>query len=83
MSPNYSDVANLDTPAIRALRHTASHVLAQAVKRLFPNARLAIGPSISKGFYYDFDFGADAPTTDDLPAIEASMTEIIKNKLSW
>ena len=45
-----------DEKGLAALRHTASHVMAQAVKRLYPDARLAIGPSIADGFYYDIDF---------------------------
>ena len=47
-----------------ALRHTASHILAQAVKRLYPNAKLAIGPAIDNGFYYDFD--VDVPFTPEV-----------------
>ena len=55
-----------------ALRHTASHILAQAVKRLFPDAKLAIGPAIDNGFYYDFD--VDVPFTPEiLEKIEAEM----------
>lgn len=55
-----------------ALRHTASHILAQAVKRLYPETKLAIGPSIKDGFYYDFD--RETPFTDeDLAALEAEM----------
>ncbi len=64
----------------RAFRHTASHMLAQAVKRLFPNAKLAIGPSIENGFYYDFD--VEKPfTNDELAKIEAEMTKISKEEL--
>ena len=59
------------------LRHTASHVLAQAVKRLFPNVRLAIGPAIENGFYYDFDRDA-AFTPEDLKKIEDEMKKIVK-----
>jgi len=60
-----------------ALRHTASHILAQAVKRLYPNVKLAIGPAIDNGFYYDFD--ADfAITPDMLSEIEKEMEKIIK-----
>ncbi|MBZ4663386.1 MAG: thrS [Caloramator sp.] len=60
-----------------ALRHTASHILAQAVKRLYPNVKLAIGPAIDNGFYYDFD--ADfAITPDMLAEIEKEMQKIIK-----
>ena len=63
-----------------ALRHTASHILAQAVKRLYPDTKLAIGPSIKDGFYYDFD--RDTPfSEDDLAALEAEMKKIIKENL--
>ena len=61
-----------DEKGLSVLRHTASHVMAQAVKRLYPDAKLAIGPSIADGFYYDMDF--DTPlTNDDLEKIEAEM----------
>ena len=60
-----------------ALRHTASHVLAYAVKRLFPEVKIAIGPAIDNGFYYDFDKEV-AFTTEDLQKIEAEMKKIIK-----
>lgn len=59
-----------------AYRHTTSHVLAQAVKRLYPNAKLAIGPSIDTGFYYDFDHTPFS--REDLDKIEAEMKKIIK-----
>ncbi|MDO4494374.1 MAG: threonine--tRNA ligase [Clostridiaceae bacterium] len=63
-----------------ALRHTASHILAQAVKRLYPEAKLAIGPAIDNGFYYDFD--VDVPFTPDvLEKIEAEMKKIVKEGL--
>ena len=63
-----------------ALRHTASHILAQAVKRLYPEAKLAIGPAIDNGFYYDFD--VDVPFTPDvLEKIEAEMKKIVKEAL--
>ncbi|MEE1116313.1 MAG: threonine--tRNA ligase [Clostridia bacterium] len=63
-----------------ALRHTASHILAQAVKRLYPDTKLAIGPSIKEGFYYDFD--RDHPfTEEELAAIEAEMKKIVKENL--
>ena len=58
--------------------HTMSHVLAQAVKRLFPQAKFAIGPAIDNGFYYDFDCSL---TNEDLPKIEAEMKKIIKEAL--
>ncbi|MGI6228855.1 MAG: threonine--tRNA ligase, partial [Christensenellales bacterium] len=60
-----------------AYRHTASHVLAQAIKRIYPTVKLAIGPAISTGFYYDFDFKTPI-TQDDLEAVEAEMKKIIK-----
>ena len=63
-----------------ALRHTASHVMAQAIKRLYPSAKLAIGPSIADGFYYDIDFETPI-TADDLEKIEAEMKKIIKEAL--
>ena len=64
----------------RTYRHTASHVLAQAVKRLHPEIKLAIGPSIDNGFYYDFD--APQPfTSEDLAAIEKEMAKIQKENL--
>ena len=58
-------------------RHSASHILAQAVKRLYPEAKLAIGPAVKNGFYYDIDFGCDI-TPDDLVKIEQEMSAIVK-----
>ena len=66
-----------DADGLRVLRHTASHVLAQAVKAIRPEAKLAIGPAIDNGFYYDFDV-ATPFTNEDLAAIEKEMTRIIK-----
>lgn len=64
-----------------AFRHTTSHIMAQAIKRLFPNVKLAIGPSIEDGFYYDID--SDEPiTAEDLPKIEAEMKKIVKENLA-
>ena len=63
-----------------AFRHTASHILAQAVKRLYPEVKLAIGPAIEDGFYYDFDF-ARAFVEEDFEKIEAEMKKIVKEKL--
>ncbi|MCL2408989.1 MAG: threonine--tRNA ligase [Oscillospiraceae bacterium] len=63
-----------------AYRHTASHILAQAVKRLFPETKLAIGPAIADGFYYDFDT-PEPFTPETLEQIEAEMRKIIKEKL--
>lgn len=69
-----------DEDGKKTFRHTASHVLAQAVKRLFPEAKLAIGPSIANGFYYDFD--VETPfSPEDLQKIEAEMKKIVKEKL--
>ena len=66
-----------DAEGLRVLRHTASHVLAEAVKNLFPNAKITIGPAIDEGFYYDFD--VEAPfSREDLDNIEAEMKKIIK-----
>ncbi|MDE7417757.1 MAG: threonine--tRNA ligase [Lachnospiraceae bacterium] len=65
-----------DPKALYVIRHTASHVLAEAVKRLFPNAKVTIGPAIDDGFYYDFD--ADPFSREDLDKIEAEMKKIIK-----
>ena len=70
-----------DPEGLRVVRHTCSHVMAEAVKRIFPEAKLAIGPSIDTGYYYDFEH---APfSREDLDRIEAEMKKIIKegNKL--
>ena len=66
---------------LRAIRHTASHVLAQAVKRLYPETKLAIGPTIDDGFYYDFDREGGF-TPDDLEKLEAEMKKIVKENLA-
>ena len=66
-----------DNDGRHILRHTASHVMAQAVKRLFPEVKLAIGPAIDNGFYYDFDYDKGF-TPDDLAKIEAEMNKIVK-----
>lgn len=66
-----------DEKGKKVFRHTASHILAQAVKRLYPNAKLAIGPAIDNGFYYDFD--VESPfTPEDLEKIEQEMKKIVK-----
>ncbi|MBO5657036.1 MAG: TGS domain-containing protein, partial [Agathobacter sp.] len=65
-----------DPAGLQVIRHTAAHVMAQAVQNLFPEAKVAIGPAIEDGFYYDFD---SAPfSREDLDAIEAEMKKIIK-----
>lgn len=65
-----------DAEGLRVIRHTASHVLAQAVKNLFPEAKITIGPAIDDGFYYDFD--AEPFSREDLDKLEAEMKKIIK-----
>lgn len=70
-----------DDEGKRAFRHTASHILAQAVKRLYPQAKLAIGPAIDNGFYYDFDI--DMPFTPEILAkIEDEMKKIVKEGIA-
>ena len=75
-------VTGNDPEGLKVIRHTCSHVMAEAVKRLFPQAKLAIGPAIEEGFYYDFDIDQSF-SREDLDAIEAEMKKIIKegNKL--
>ena len=67
-----------DEKGLAALRHTASHVMAQAVKRLYPNTKLAIGPSIADGFYYDMEF--ESPLTSVLPSPGRKPSPICKKK---
>ena len=62
---------------LQILRHTASHVLAQAVKRLYPGTKLATGPAKDYGFFYDFDIPVNL-TPEDFPKVEAKMKEILK-----
>jgi len=69
-----------DHDPLETLRHTTSHVMAHAVVRLFPGVKLAIGPPIEGGFYYDFDF-PDGITEDDLPRIEAEMRKIVQEDI--
>ena len=69
---------------LHVLRHSASHIMAQAVQKLFPSAKLAIGPSTDTGFYYDFDLtDGHAFTTEDLEKIEEEMKNIIKQNLTF
>lgn len=70
-------ITNKDEDAKMVLRHTTAHVLAQAVKSIYPNTKLSIGPATSEGFYYDFDFKTPI-NNDDLSKIEAEMKKIIK-----
>lgn len=69
-----------DEEGREAYRHTCAHILAQAVKNIYPNAKLAIGPAIKNGFYYDFEFNTPI-TPDDFPLIEKEMQSIIKADL--
>ncbi len=81
--PENSEVVfvDFDSPlGARVYRHTASHVLAHAVKRLYPGVKFGIGPAIENGFYYDFEF-EDPISSDDLKAIEKEMKKIVKEKL--
>lgn len=73
-----------DSETLGVLRHSTSHILAQAVQSIFPQAKLAIGPSTENGFYYDFDLvDGHAFTEEDLVKIEAKMNEIIKQNLTF
>ena len=72
----------LMTMELDTLRHSTSHIMAQAVKRLFPGVKLAIGPAIEDGFYYDFDVPQPF-LEEDLPKIEAEMAKIIKDNLKF
>ncbi|MDR1002475.1 MAG: threonine--tRNA ligase [Oscillospiraceae bacterium] len=79
-----SDVTFLtfaDSDGKKAYRHTASHVMAQAVLRIFPNAKLGVGPAIDNGFFYDFDLEGKSISPDELMKIEDEMRKIIKENL--
>ena len=72
---------NFDNKEVKeAFWHTSAHVLAQAVKRLYPDTKCAIGPAIDNGFYYDFDFSFPF-TEENLAAIEKEMKKIVKQSL--
>lgn len=73
---NLNIVTSSDEAGLKVIRHTASHVLAEAVKRLFPNAKITIGPAIAEGFYYDFD--SEPFSREDLDKLEGEMKKIIK-----
>ena len=68
---------------LEVLRHSAAHIMAQAVKRLYPDAHFAYGPATEKGFHYDIDLGDVKLTDEDLPAIEAEMQKIVKENLPF
>ena len=68
---------------LQVLRHSTSHIMAQAVQNLFPQAKLAIGPAIENGFYYDFDIDGYTLTQEDLEKIEAEMKKLVKQDLRF
>ena len=65
------------------VRHSAAHIMAQAIKRLYPEADFAYGPATDNGFYYDVDLGDKKISEEDLPAIEAEMKKIVKENLKF
>lgn len=69
--------------ALHVIRHSAAHIMAQAIKRLYPEADFAYGPATDNGFYYDVDLGDKKISEDDLPAIEAEMKKIVKENLKF
>jgi threonyl-tRNA synthetase len=73
----------MDKDQLHKQRHSLSHIMAQAVKSIYPNAKLGIGPAIDNGFYYDIDFGTDEINDDILPEIEEKMREIVKKDLPF
>ena len=80
----YKDGAVAECPpeeALHVLRHTAAHIMAQAIQHLYPDADFAYGPATEKGFYYDVDFGDKKLTDEDLEAIEKEMKKIVKANL--
>lgn len=80
---NDDHVGEINNPAeeLEVIRHDAAHLLAQALKRLYPHAQFAYGPATENGFYYDVDLGDTKVNEDDFPAIEAEMKKIVKENL--
>ena len=80
---NDGHVGEINNPAeeLEVIRHDAAHLLAQALKRLYPHAQFAYGPATENGFYYDVDLGDTKVNEDDFPAIEAEMKKITKENL--
>jgi threonyl-tRNA synthetase len=76
-----SIITNRDDEGLEVIRHSAAHLMAQAVKELFPEAQVTIGPVIENGFYYDFDYQR-AFTEEDLEAIEKQMAELVKQDIA-
>ena len=66
---------------LHVIRHTAAHVMAQAIQRLYPHADFAYGPATDNGFYYDVDLGETKLSDEDLAKIEAEMKKIVKENL--
>ena len=80
----YKDGTVADCPEqeeLQVIRHTAAHIMAQAVKRIYPHADFGYGPATERGFHYDIDLGETKLSDEDLPAIEAEMKKIIKENL--
>lgn len=81
---NDGSVAEVEADEARhVIRHSAAHIMAQAIKRLYPEADFAYGPATDNGFYYDVDLGDKKISEDDLPAIEAEMKKIVKENLKF
>lgn len=81
MTKKQIDEAEPDVEFVEKMRHTLSHVMAAAVKELYPDVKFGIGPAIENGFYYDMDFGTTKISEEDLPKIEKKMRGIIQRKL--
>ena len=82
----YNDGHVAECPAeeeVHVLRHSAAHIMAQAIKRLYPQADFGYGPATDNGFFYDVDFGEQKVSEDDFPAIEAEMKKICKENLKF
>lgn len=82
MAANNSKKNGIDDDKLETVRHSASHIMAEAVQTLFPGTKLGIGPAIENGFYYDFEMPQPL-SPDDLPAIEKKMREIIKQNSAF
>lgn len=80
---NIQILTSKDDESLSVLRHSTSHIMAQAVIALFPQAKLAIGPAIENGFYYDFDLDGHTFVEEDLRKIEEKMNEIVKQNLAF
>ena len=80
---NVKILTSKDPETLDILRHSTAHVMAQAVQRLYPDAKIAIGPNIENGFYYDFDIPDNSLSVEDLPKIEEQMNIIIKENQTF